>query len=250
MYCTHCGKSNTHSTNYCKYCGKEEDITQKPNIVESNTEASVPKPTSEETLKNDADSKIITSKKTNKGRLYLLLIVIVGIGFGIYRSLPLFSNSNSSKDNIYDFTIGYPPRSDFELIADKLSTEVGLATSYTAGETIGDGFITYNIIMIDFTDGKVLSDESIDAYLSGFPENRFETMVNPVKVYSKRVTFQNKYPGVESKVRSLMDGVSVYRQGIDFLVNGDAMTLSILYSADIEGQVQERFTQFINSFSI
>lgn len=68
MYCTHCGKSNIDSTNYCKYCGKEVDITQKPNIVESNTEASVPKPPLEETLKKDVDSKVYAEKKTNKGR--------------------------------------------------------------------------------------------------------------------------------------------------------------------------------------
>lgn len=228
MICKYCGNNIDKNGKFCQNCGKE--------------------------LSKKLRGKKVSNNDTNNsfrrvGRIIVIIVLILFIGSILKTFIEFTINMNDdSHSSFSNFTIDYPAsKSSFEI--NEITYE-GIQTkgyNFVNGSD-GDGF-SYNIITneysVNFTD-----IDSINEYLSVFPENMFSAWPDPVKDYSMRINFRNKYEAVDYQFHFVSNGVKTFNKGIHFIENDESVTLSVLGVNKTEEETSNEFDLFINSFNL
>lgn len=261
--CPYCAEKIKDAAVKCKHCGtklsEEKSVNNIITTVREDDVQEMKKKLEEDdkriAVANDGDKSKQKPPRWKRPSNWIGAIVLY---FVITTTFSVLGGLNQEKAiNLHSFTIGFPEQSKFEKIG-RTEIEGIIATGYSTYEIFDDGGLTYNIIVNEFTDGKLLSQEAIDAYLGAFPENFFPATSSPKKHYSRRTLFQDEYQAVEYEYEAIdnynaLDGGAMLtiRRGVFFIVAGEGIQLSIIYTEGLdEALVNDRYSRFVDSFSL
>ncbi|MDL1959243.1 MAG: hypothetical protein LWX01_06050 [Deltaproteobacteria bacterium] len=136
------------------------------------------------------------------------------------------------------------PSKPSEIRTDK-GLEHGYVNSYQA--VVVNPTSQYSVF-VNHSPKKVFEDASIDAYLDGFLRGLVMISDNASLKY-KRLTRFIGFPAMEYKYTHTIEGVPFVGHGIVFIVDGDHIRLSHIYTAN-DHSADEHFQRFIGSFQL
>jgi hypothetical protein len=132
-----------------------------------------------------------------------------------------------------------------------LDLEVGYIKSYQAQDIINleeNKFVQYSVFFFTIPGGKkILSAESIKAYLTNYPESKSASS-NGILTKKEMTTFKG-FPAIEYVFSDEMHGVKMIHKGIAFIVKGIPIDLSIVYT-NITSESNVHYNDYIRSFSL
>ena len=105
----------------------------------------------------------------------------------------------------------------------------------------------YNVFINYFNDKKVLSNEAQEAFLKNALTGRLAIVENGKIIKNRLGTFKG-FSSSYFKYSHYHDEVKIITDGVVFLVDGDAFSLTCLYPENISPEYN--FTDFINSFEL
>jgi len=109
-----------------------------------------------------------------------------------------------------------------------------------------DGLVGYNVFCNIF-EKKILSDESIRAYLDSVLQGRL-LVVDKGQVIRKTLTEFRGFDAQRFKYTGMTEDVEFVHKGVVFLVDGDSISLTILHPKEIEPEFT--FDEFTESFEL
>lgn len=107
--------------------------------------------------------------------------------------------------------------------------------------------IQYNIFYSDIKGGKILDDNSIKAYLDNYASGK-ASMNNGKLIDENDIIFQG-FPAREYIFVDEMQDIEMVHKGVVFIIDGDAMELSVIYPSTLSVEVVE-YENFKKSFRL
>jgi hypothetical protein len=96
-------------------------------------------------------------------------------------------------------------------------------------------------------DTKILSEESIRAYLNRTPIGRL-VVANESRIVKNAATTFRGFDAQEYEYTSTYEGIEVINKGITFIIDGDSMSLTMMYPKGVEPKL--KFDDFIKTFEL
>ena len=132
-----------------------------------------------------------------------------------------------------------------------LDLEVGYIKSYQAQDIINseeNKFVQYSVFFFTMPGGKkILSTESIRAYLTNYPESK-NAQNNGTLTKKEMIAFKG-FPAIEYVFSYELHGVEMVNKGLAFIVEGIPIDLSVVYTNTIpESNVY--CNDYIRSFAL
>lgn len=157
-----------------------------------------------------------------------------------------FSFYQSQKDN---FIVFFPTEPSVSTAENALV----IANSYQSQEIIGDGFIQYSVTVTKKKDNQPFitfetsSKEFLRNTLNSYMNNLGN---NPQILYSEYFKFLDKYEAIRFKVNFVYQGIRLFNEGIFFVNKSTVFRLTISYTQTLETQIENKYLNFVNSFSL
>lgn len=93
--------------------------------------------------------------------------------------------------------------------------------------------------------------ESVDVFLSNFPDNLFTAEEkNPTVLLSEKKMFFDNYPGIEYEYKATISDEIFHRKGFIFMRNGETLQLSVVYSEKATKDAVAKYDAFKKSFRL
>ncbi|MDO8463511.1 MAG: hypothetical protein Q7S96_04575 [bacterium] len=106
---------------------------------------------------------------------------------------------------------------------------------------------TYIQYSVTYIDTEIYSTESINAYLSRFPNGKSLGLGDDAKLVISEAAQYKGFPAREYLIEYTSEGVKIKNEGVGFIVNGDPIDLSVSYPATMDGN-DTHFNEFTSSF--
>lgn len=119
------------------------------------------------------------------------------------------------------------------------------STHYQAAAVVDEhNFAQYSVT---YTDSEIYSTESINAYLNNSINGKIIGLGGGAKVVTSEVTKYKGFPAREYLIEYTIEGVLINNKGINFIMSGDPISLSVSYPATMS-EVKTHFREFTKSF--
>ena len=161
-------------------------------------------------------------------------------------SIPGFVKYSNTEAG-FDFSVLFPtsdPES-FDLDLDEVYIK-----SFQAPHIIDleqSKFVQYSVFFSTPSGGKILSDESIRAYLENYPKGK--SISSGGTLTREEITTYKGLTAIEYVFSSEMQGVSMTHKGIAFVVDGIPIDLSVIYT-NVTSLSNIFYDDYIKSFAI
>jgi len=228
------------------------------------------------------------SKKESKKQWYktwwgILIIIYLSINIGSYVGTKLGQSQNQKGGNASETTgnntkdIAYTsqttnPPIEFDIIINGFSRFSSDAFGFSVlmpdqpKENIVDisdmtihNFQTERVVnemnpmvySVNFTvnnNGKILSDDSISAFLDNYLSGKLSIATN-AKIIEEKNTIFKGFRAKEYKYLDTIDSIEIEHRGIIFIIDGDHITLSIAYPSSLKENLV-KYDEFKKSFNL
>lgn len=202
------------------------------------------------------------SKNRSRKRFCLTFSIIFSltiliISFGTFENQKDFNISNqqkitsnepyiSSKNN---FQINFPTKPE---IGSNDYSDYGIngnITVYISTKEIDNKEIIYYLLINDMKTSKLIDKNEQKNYYEQFPIiGLAEAGAKITKIFSRLGTVYKNYDGVEYKYKLEADKELFYKRGTDFIIDEKSFQISIIYSAEIDNQIEDIYTNYFSSF--
>jgi hypothetical protein len=140
----------------------------------------------------------------------------------------------------FEVLLPEPPKKDNYSILNSANT------GYTAYLYIDENnFVQYRV---SYYDDEIYNKDAIDAYLDTYLIGKTIGKNGSIIINSKRTQYKG-FPALNYRIQFEKDGVTLYNDGLEFIANGDPISLSINYPASLNYS-DVHFEDFINSFNL
>jgi len=111
----------------------------------------------------------------------------------------------------------------------------------------GESALVQYYIHVHVGDTKILSEESIRAYLSRIPIGRLG-LVDEGRIVKNTATTFRGFDAKEYEYTSAYEGIEFTNKGITFLIDGDGMSLTMMYPTALKPKL--KFDDFAKTFEL
>jgi len=239
MFCKKCGSKLNGGEKFCTKCSGKTNFVKRPEINHKST-----------------------SKK------WILIVAVICISLWIVAGILIDTYENSESESIIisadkvsipgfikysgeendlNFSILFPTDNPeiYNLDLGDISIK-----GYQAHDIINleeKKFVQYNVFFSEPKKGKILSEESIKAYLINYPDGK-SSFNNGFLIEKEMRTFKGLI-AVEYTFSSEMYETKIIHRGIVFIVDGIPVELSVVYT-NLTSESKVYYNDYIKSFAI
>lgn len=127
----------------------------------------------------------------------------------------------------------------------------GNAAVYISTKETSEGEVIYYVIVNNMRALAFVDDNGRKNYYEQFPIiGLSDAGAEVVKISSTVRNVYNDIEGVEYKYRLKADNEVLFKRGIDFIKDGKGYQVSIIYSSNLDSQIESIYSNFISSFEL